>query len=559
MTVRRKANGAWGDRVRFGQHRDMRIELPATLDKAQAEARMQRIRELAGRLHHVPDTEARIVLTEAQHLDLKAMVGVEQVVRELEAKYQPDAPPDRGMTFRELATQWNTGELHHKYPGNRRLKIKKSASQDTPKLEHLYKTIGDVPLRDFTEEHYYAALRSLPSKYSEGTIRHHAQLITKVLNLAAWPCKVIKVSPLPEGILPQPAHRRRPPLRPDEDARLLRCEAIDVLKRVLYGFLNRNGVRVGEALQYRWYMIDLDVEGIQVPAEITKTGAARAWKLDPDVAAVLRVMRGDEYDPQALVFPGLDEDHLADQFREELQQAGVTRHELFRRTATEDWVQVHSTRSTFVTVSLANGRSEAWVMARTGHQTSIVMRKHYLKMAEHFRDLELGSFLPMDELLGVAKRRPAQGAVRLAQGGVRQGVRQLEVQDVIKTEEIAMDTVGYQSGREGDRTPGKLLVRPEDGCSEEQSPAQNRQDSAESCTVVHAGAPGAPPEVRQPAALVDPVETALARAIEAATADREWPVVLELARQLEARRLARQAPEVTSLDAQRARRKGVAQ
>ena len=57
-----------------------------------------------------------------------------------------------------------------------------------------------------------------------------------------------------------------------------------------------------------------------------------------------------------------------------------------------------------------------------------------------------------------------------------------------------------------------------------------------------------------PVTAVDSVEVALARAIEGATAGREWAVVAQLARELEARRLAR--ADVPSLDAERARRSG---
>ncbi len=53
---------------------------------------------------------------------------------------------------------------------------------------------------------------------------------------------------------------------------------------------------------------------------------------------------------------------------------------------------------------------------------------------------------------------------------------------------------------------------------------------------------------------VDPIEAALARALELAATANEWGVVSVLAAQLEARRRARQAPGIPDLDAERARR-----
>jgi integrase len=537
MTVKRTPSG-WKDRVRFGKGRDMRLTISPKLDEAQAEERFTRLRGIAALLVDVPEAEARAVLEEASRADALSLQGIESVARDLARQHAKAKESTKGMTFRELATLWNTGELHKRYPGNKRVKLKASASKDTFKLELMYKAIGDVPLVEFSEDDYYRALALLPTTRSSGTQRHYAQLITKVLNLAVSPVRVIKVSPLPEGILPTPTHRRRPPLRPAEDAALLRCEPIPMLERILYGFLNRNGGRIGEVLQYRGHMFDLDAGAIAVPAEITKDNEARAWALDPDVVRVLRTL---EFGPNDLVFPGFDSDHLAEKFRARLQQAGVTRRELFERTATEDWVQIHSTRATFVTVSIANGRSETWVMQRTGHETSKVMRKHYLRMAAHFADLNLGPFLPLDELLGLA--HPAHP-------GMRQGVRQAPNQQKQPKEKSRMNHAGSDGGRERFRTSDPVLVRPYDSSEGSHLQGLSERFEADSDVSVQPGAPGAPSGVRQ----TDAVEAALARAIDAATADRQWPVVLELAKQLEARRLAKQGPEVTSLDAERARR-----
>lgn len=54
----------------------------------------------------------------------------------------------------------------------------------------------------------------------------------------------------------------------------------------------------------------------------------------------------------------------------------------------------------------------------------------------------------------------------------------------------------------------------------------------------------------------DPVEAALAAALERASVVGEWAVVAELARQLEARRRERVAPDVAELDVARDRKAG---
>ena len=46
----------------------------------------------------------------------------------------------------------------------------------------------------------------------------------------------------------------------------------------------------------------------------------------------------------------------------------------------------------------------------------------------------------------------------------------------------------------------------------------------------------------------DPVEVALAKALEGATAEKRWDVVAQLGRELEARRVARAAPNVVAIE-----------
>jgi hypothetical protein len=52
----------------------------------------------------------------------------------------------------------------------------------------------------------------------------------------------------------------------------------------------------------------------------------------------------------------------------DLRAAGVTRAELFERTATRQPIRVHDLRALFVTVNLANGKTAEWVTDRTGQE-----------------------------------------------------------------------------------------------------------------------------------------------------------------------------------------------
>ena len=69
-------------------------------------------------------------------------------------------------------------------------------------------------------------------------------------------------------------------------------------------------------------------------------------------------------------------ERAAEQLRLDLKAAGVSRAVLYEQSATRQPVRVHDLRATFVTVSLANGKNEGWVMDRTGHTTPHMLLYH---------------------------------------------------------------------------------------------------------------------------------------------------------------------------------------
>ena len=58
-----------------------------------------------------------------------------------------------------------------------------------------------------------------------------------------------------------------------------------------------------------------------------------------------------------------------ERYREHLRAAGITRPVLFEKSKARQPIRLHDTRATFITIALANGKSEAWVQDRTGHRS----------------------------------------------------------------------------------------------------------------------------------------------------------------------------------------------
>ena len=80
------------------------------------------------------------------------------------------------------------------------------------------------------------------------------------------------------------------------------------------------------------------------------------------------------------------------------------RPELFKRTETRLPIRVHDLRATFVTISLANGKSEAWIADRTGHKSSSMINK-YRRKARQAKELGLGELTPLDQAIPELRRK----------------------------------------------------------------------------------------------------------------------------------------------------------
>ncbi len=330
------------------------------------------------------------------------------------------------ITFQEFAILWTSGELSKLYP--RYVKVKKSATDDAARLRiHVYDIIGDVPIQEFEPpaglefaERVMAALPP-PSKLSDASARQVAQVIHRTLQLAVFPAKLLSVQPLPKGFVPpNPPEKAKTYLYPDEEAKLMECAGVPLVERLFYGCLAREGARIGELLNLQLY--ELDLEHGSAHLDETKNDRAKDWALHPGTTRALirwrdRFMR--KRSPKAFVFRGedgqvLDRYDLAENLRDHVQKAGVQRPQLFAMDGKRIWLRAHDLRASFVTVSLANGKTESWVADRTGHLSSTMINR-YKRWARGHRELNLGDFVPLDEAIPELRAAPAEGDEKAAE------------------------------------------------------------------------------------------------------------------------------------------------
>ncbi|WP_438020714.1 tyrosine-type recombinase/integrase [Sorangium sp. So ce315] len=422
--------GKWYARVKIGEKLRPSIALPTCTSEEQAIARKDVLADLASKLRaapHVAPDIARGLLERAAQRDGKALAAVIEAVDTL-VRSDPGALPaalpgvpralSPSITFQAFGELWTSGELARLFPDH--VKAKRSVRDDVYRLDlHVYPVVGRVPLASFSLDDAQAVMRAMP-KRSASTRRHVAQLMRRLLAIAVFPARLIAAHPLPEGFLPKVgAAKAKGWIYPDEDARLMACVDAPLCWRVLYGFLDREGPRLSEAKRLTFADVDLE-RGVSMLDE-NKTDDPRAWALRPDVVRALRVwrhLRGDP-PPEAPVFvdesgKGLAVYHQAERFRRYLLAAKVDRAELFERSKTRQPIRVHDLRATFITLALANGRSETWVADRTGHKTSDMINR-YRRAARTAVELGLGELLPLDE--AIPELAAAAGGKGAGKGG----------------------------------------------------------------------------------------------------------------------------------------------
>jgi len=412
----RKAQGSvthtrngWTCRVTLKGRERRSYELPACRTQAEAEERAQLLADLARRFRKadlIQSEQALKLLDMAASAAPALLPGVLKVADELTGGVlvaEQSAP-----TFGEVSKLWTSGELHSRFPDH--VKAKDGAKLDRQRLSKIEAVdvggiaFGDIPITDVTLDHAQAVMSQLPERARRlRTRKTYAQLISRVLTLAAWPLRIIERNPLPKGFSPaggkSPAYAY---LYPAEDTQLMACEAVPFLERLFFGFLVREGCRASEAAGLTWSDVDLDTGTVSL--DENKTSDPRTWALDASVTRALKAWHAKSKPSSSRELIFRDEHapfnmlKLAERFREALLQAGVDRPEIHRIGTNRLPMRAHDLRGTFVTLALAIGKSEAWVADRTGHRSSDMINK-YRRKARGAQELGLGWLAPLDQAI----------------------------------------------------------------------------------------------------------------------------------------------------------------
>jgi Phage integrase family len=200
---------------------------------------------------------------------------------------------------------------------------------------------------------------------------------------------------------------------------------VPLLRRLAYGFLDREGMRTEEMTRLRWR--DVDLERGRVNLDKDKTDDPRDWDLRPDVVEALsrwKQLCKPNTEPDDHIFAEngipLGVEHLAEQARNDLRRVGVTRPQLFESSATRQRFRAHDLRATFVTIALATGKTETWVSDRTGHDGH-TMIDNYRRKARTWNMGELGPLYALiselskaDPSTRIAPRIPLKHTARVA-------------------------------------------------------------------------------------------------------------------------------------------------
>ncbi len=363
------------------------------------------------------------------HKTDKALAALTRVAEEIIEGERPKISGAEAPTFEAFAKEWTSGDLHKKDPDHVR---DKDAARDEEVLRlYINPVIGQVRIADVTLDHAEAVMVGLPRKLAPRTRKLVAQCMRRV-----------------------------------------QCSTVLLERRIAYGVLTREGMRASELQRLQWR--DVDLEPGRVKLDENKTDDPRAWALSPDVVRALKWWKEKKGGGDADLVIGLDLGDGARWLRGkkedpkkhpgDLRLAGITRLELFEDSPSRQPLRLHDLRATFVTVSLANGKTEQWVTDRTGHKSS-QMVSLYARQARTWAELNLGQLRPLDELLpemkkGITGAEGASGhgsgegggAADWATNGPQSGPRSK------RSTGGAFEIVNDSSGGEGIRTPGSVAA-----------------------------------------------------------------------------------------------------
>lgn len=305
-----------------------------------------------------------------------------------------------GSSFADVANAWTSGQLARDYPDS--VDPKSSAALDAQRLrDYILPHVGRIPMTRLHANDCSEVLKKLPEHLSPATRRQVGQIMHRVAELAVDPLGLIAVNPVRKAPKVKRSQQRpQEMLTTTELDRFLACVDVPLEVRVFVGFLAHEGMREDEADRLTW--ADVNENGL-VRCHENKTDDPRAWAMGEDTARVMRRWFELKGKPSrdSLVFTRDDGEPLAlltKTYRRWLRVAGIDRADLHEGTKTTDVTAFHALRALFVSNALANGKSEAWVMLRTGHTTSQQVQG-YNRRARSFEEAKLPALADFDQVL----------------------------------------------------------------------------------------------------------------------------------------------------------------
>ena len=374
---------------------DLRDALLDDLARAMAKAGLDAKRVIDPSLAGLAAAEGAEVERRVTYIRTRLLAGKRRAIEE--------AP-----TLRQFGAWWTSGELARRYP--EQVEVRKRARMDAQDLElHVYPVIGDVQISAVRLPHLEQVLRALPAEMAKITKVKILGKLRRLLEIARYPGGYLEFNPMPKGFAPRPGRVAFPFIYPAEEARLLGCREVPLRRRLAYGLSARTGLRLSEVYGLRWRDLDLEHGSLRLSDHktIAKTGA-RLVPLDPATVRVLTWWRaqegaeGEGSGERSVLSQG---PHLSEFVLPDLRAAGVLRAELHEASDGARTFSFHGWRRTFVTLSLGAGRSEDWVMRRTGHTTSAQLHRYRIAAATA-AEFGLGWLRDFDQALAEVADNP---------------------------------------------------------------------------------------------------------------------------------------------------------
>lgn len=360
---------------------------------------------------------------------------------------QAPAPRSDWTTWASLGRAWLSGDLMRRFPHLQKIGPPKTTDKEEGIIDYLEPFIGQVTLESFNLSHYNLAMGALPPNCKRDTARrHYHQTIMRIMRLARK-CKLITVWQLDE-VEPIAIDKKSKPeftcLRPEHIQKLIPSPKLERRWRMLWGFMMWESPRIGYLPELEWRHIETDGSGA-VKME-SKNGEVLYWDLRPGTLAALlehKRLHPKSRGPFDWLEPAWKH-QAAKILRKHLMRVGADDEQLHKSKGRFRKLRAHDLRATFIVFAKLEGRSESWIMDRTGHHSSEMIQR-YDRLARVSMGKGWTALPPLTELLGVA---PGPAPDPNPAGGPDE-----EGDDDEETEDAELDALEAASGR-GTETGG---------------------------------------------------------------------------------------------------------